>query len=319
MKYMQKTITVLLLLAFSALAFNACDKDDDPDEISELEVYDDLSYFQNSIVDVDSLGTFRYYAYGEPLYPNEPDHLYVGVENIQEAADIFRLWLAPDVKVDESNGKLTCALTDEEGKAQGTVWFTPGEGAEVAEVTASADTKLLHFSRLTFLLNSAWPFNSAKSRWHKFDIIRNVTPKGIKGDLPSEDRVLDWVCIRESGNGVKPMFCAVTKNNGMNCNSPNHTDVKESSYCPGIEKAKAIGSILQKDWDLFKEVFKEAGGDVTYDCWIDHTHSNFWKYWDYIYYGTNNVYGRKSWGDGSVWLLKIDWIDDDKMYDGASI
>ena len=319
MKHIRKTLAALPLLALSALAFYACNKDDDPGEEVELDVFDDLSYFQNSIVDVDSLGTFRYYAYGEPIYENDPEHLYVGVDDIDEAAAIFRQWLAPDVTVTESGGKLSCALTDEGGKAQGTVYFTPGEGANVAEVTASSDTRLLHFSRLTFLLNSAWPFNSAASRWHKFDIIKNVTPKGIKGHLPSEDKILNWVCIRESGNGVKPMFCAVTTNNGMNCNSHDHTEVMTSKYCPGLEKAKNIGDILQKDWDLFKAVFHEAGGDVSYDCWIDHTHSNFWKYWDYIYYGSNKVYGRKSWGDGSVWLLKIDWIDDDQMYDGASI
>nr|MCR5828600.1 hypothetical protein [Bacteroidales bacterium] len=196
-----------------------------------------------------------------------------------------RHWLAPDVIVSESGSKLTCSLTDEEGKAQGAVSFTPGEGADVAVVTASEGTKILYFSKLTFLLNSAWPFNSVQSKWHKFDIIRNVEPWKIEDNLPSEDKRLDWVCIRESGNGVKPMFCAITQNSGMNCNSPNHGEDKRSSFCPSLSTAKNISKILKEDWDLFKAVFKEAGGDLDHDCWIDHEHDSFpWHYWDYIYY-----------------------------------
>ncbi|MCR5828648.1 MAG: hypothetical protein K6G53_09590, partial [Bacteroidales bacterium] len=157
MKYIQKTLTAFLLLAISAVTFSSCNKEDNPSEETLLETYDDLRYFQDCIVNVDSTGAFRYYAYGTPLYEDEPEHLYVGVDNIAQADSIFRTWLAPDVNISESGSKLTCSFTDEEGKAQGAVSFTPGEGADVAVVTASEGTEILYFSKLTFLLNSAWP------------------------------------------------------------------------------------------------------------------------------------------------------------------
>ena len=93
-----------------------------PQEISITD-YDDLDYFQNAIIAVDSAGTMLCRNYGEVLYANEPDHLYIGVKDLTEAETIFRRWIAPDVAlsttIPTTNG-LTCPLTDANGKPQGT-------------------------------------------------------------------------------------------------------------------------------------------------------------------------------------------------------
>ena len=64
-----------------------------PQEISITD-YDDLDYFQNAIIAVDSAGTMLCRNYGEVLYANEPDHLYIGVKDLTEAETIFRRWIA---------------------------------------------------------------------------------------------------------------------------------------------------------------------------------------------------------------------------------
>ena len=139
-------------------------KEKDLEEISITD-YDDLDYFQNAIIAVDSAGTMLCRNYGEVLYANEPDHLYIGVKDLTEAETIFRRWIAPDVELSTTiptTSGLTCPLTDANGKPQGTIYFTPGtERKIVAEVTASSDTPLKHFKKITFLLNAAWPLQTS--------------------------------------------------------------------------------------------------------------------------------------------------------------
>lgn len=124
------------------------------------------------------------------------------METLAEAEEIFREWVAPDMELTASGKNLSSSMTDQEGEPQGTLYFTlSSEGGTVAEVTVSPETKLKHFSRITFLHNSAWGFNSAKSRWHVGDIVRDVKFKDVKGTLDSRDMALNYVCIREDGNG----------------------------------------------------------------------------------------------------------------------
>lgn len=78
--------------------------------------------------------------FGEALDAKDPDHLFIGVDRMEEAKDMFRLWLAPDVEVTEhDDGSLSATLTNILGHEQGTVRLTPGtEENHVAEVTTDA-------------------------------------------------------------------------------------------------------------------------------------------------------------------------------------
>lgn len=87
-----------------------------------MTTFDDLDFFQNCIIRIDSLGQFVERKYGEPLYENDTTHVYIGVENLEEARKLFNLWLAPDVKTTmqtPSTTNVTATLTDEDGKAKG--------------------------------------------------------------------------------------------------------------------------------------------------------------------------------------------------------
>ena len=339
---MKKQYSILWLIAVALVAtftFTACSSDDDDNnsnkesERFESNDYDDLNYFQCAIVNVDSLGNFLCRQYGVPLYDNDTTHLYLGVESLEVAEQVFRKWLAPDIKAETAADKsLTVNLTDEEGKAQGTVFFRPGTGGTVAEVTVSPETKLKHFSQITFMLNSAWPLNSAKSKWHVGDIVRNIhIDEDIEDRFEDGDIPRDWVCVREAGTknigvgfvmGVNPMFCAITK---QSYNIPfylfNSRHIKTSKYCPSLAVAENIREELNKDWDFFAACFDEVGRGKLSDvgCWINYIHGTFVTFTEIYSYQSGSHYGVASaFSDCQPFLLKIDWVPDGEMHDGGT-
>ena len=187
MKSLIKYISVILLVALAAASFQSCKKQETPKTI-EIKTFDDLKYFQNCIIRVDSLGNFMYRAYGEPLNANDTAHLFIGVDSLAQAERFFRQWIAPDVEIKEDHGNLICPLTDKDGNAQGTVYFRPASSSgHIAVVSASDDARLLYFRQITFMHNSVWPLNSPESRWHKFDIVHNLDIS-IKDHLKDEDK-----------------------------------------------------------------------------------------------------------------------------------
>ena len=341
---MKKQYSILWLMAMAVaatLTFTACSDDDDnkaPDRL-ETTTYNDLDYFQRAIVDVDSLGNFHSRQYGMPLYDNDTTHLYIGVETIEVAEKIFRYWLAPDIEaVAAADKSITAILTDEDGKAQGTVFFRPGTAGTVAEVTASPETRFLHFSQVTFLLNSAWPFNSAASKWHVGDVVRNVhLSPDIEKHFKSGDIPRNWVCIREAGTksisllgstqilGVNPMFCAITKQSYNVPISDKWIDaaaIVNSKYCPSLPSADVIKDLLHQDFNFYDACFLDTGNGSPFGdgCWVDYYHTSWLKgFQEAYYYNSGFHYGEnESSTVMKPFLLKIDWVADGNMHDGGT-
>ena len=84
----------IALMAAATMNFSSCKDDengvDTPDnptgQIDSLVTYyDDLEYFQNYFVRTDALGNLRYRSMGVPLYESDSAHLYIGVDNLDEA------------------------------------------------------------------------------------------------------------------------------------------------------------------------------------------------------------------------------------------
>ena len=326
MKHLIKYSSIILLMTLAAASFQSCKKEEKPTTI-EITTFDALKYFQDCIIRVDSLGNFMYRAYGELLNANDTAHLFIGVDSLAQAERFFRQWIAPDVEISEDYGNLICPLTDEDGKPQGTVYFRPtSSNGHIAEVSASDDTHLLYFRKITFMHNSVWPLNSPESRWHKFDIVHNLDIS-IKDHLKDEDKSLNWVCVRESGNGVPPVFCTVTNdayynldNYGEGLENDDHYSIRVSKFCPALGTASSIGNMLQPDWDLFCAVFTEATGNNNLGnaLWVDETHVSWLeRFYSLFFYHNNYTYGEV--GASAQFLLKIDWLNDEDFYDGASI
>lgn len=322
----------LMLLTTATPTFTACSDDDDSKDNNGTEQtdsltakYNDLDIFQEAICNIDSAGQLVRYEVGQVLYESEPQHLFIGVDDIEEAAKMFRTWIAPDVKLPEitaSVGDLTAELTDTLGHAQGTIYFRKGSGTTVAEVTASADAKLKYVDRITFLLSSAWPYNSEALVWRKGDI-RTFRITGKAGEeLEDQDKELPFVLVREGKNGNKPMWVALTKNvytpSGFRWDTDDFEKIRRSDYCPGESKAQIISQIMRSDWNFFKGRFSEAqnlgGGELRDDgsYWYDHRHSSgLINYWDMIMLSNGWTHGGNE--EKEQFLLKIDWIDDDQI------
>jgi hypothetical protein len=284
MTNMNKTNLKNMLLAglfvlAGAAGFTACsDSDDDkgespetpetPTEPKKQIAYDDLAYFQNSIVRVDSLGQFLERYYGEPLYENDTTNVYVGVENLAEAREIFDGIMAPDVKVTTqtpSTTDVTATLTDKDGNVQGEVYFRAGtDGTTIAEITTTAAVR--HFRKVSFIPNSAWPTNVQEGKFVKgvvypMDVRTGYTGEGAFDDHESIYETLNMVCVRAQGNGKAPLLLAIGKEKWCNGDTP-YCYWIQSQLCDIIndQNAKEALKIIQADWDLFVGAFELAGG-----------------------------------------------------------
>lgn len=327
----------IVLTAAAAMLFASCKDDENTDNNpnepeNEIAIYDDLAVFQQAICRLDSAGQLVRYNIGEVLYDNEPQHLYIGVDSIGEAEAYFRSWIAPDVEIaviTPSLHDLSAALTDTLGNPQGTIYFNAGSGSIVAEITASGDAQLEYVDKITFLQNSAWPHNSAAKVWHKGDI-RTFTITGECGDaLNSRDKALNFVLVREAGNGEKPMWCAITNDTYPICGTfrweyDNAKRMTTSAYCPNMDKAKKIATMLQKDWDFFVGKFDEAGSgklSSTESYWTNSQHWNSYlmKYQDVIIYANSYTHGVRTSvnlthpAEYLPFLFVIDWLNDGEI------
>ena len=312
-----KTMLLAGLMTLTGVAgFTACsDSDGDNNngpsggsDSKEEVAFDDLSFFQDCIVRVDSLGQFMSRNYGEPLYENDTTNVYVGVETLEEARQMFDTWMAPDVKVTEqtpSTTNVTVKLTDPEGKPQGEVYFKEGtDGVTIAEVTTTAPVR--HFRKVSFIPNSAWPHNVQEGRFTKGVIyqmsVRTHYKNGhLGGTIESAYENMKMVCIRAQGNGVPPMLLAVGSKKISNDNrtifSKEYTDLISES---DAEKARLI---LQEDWSMFVDVFREAGHGPLLEnewYWINEiTDVGIFRYTKSVNLTHKGESGNFEWWDGA--------------------
>lgn len=323
----------LMLTAITSPTFTACSSDDDDNNNSGgngteqtdslTAMYDDLAIFQKSMCTIDSAGTLVRYEVGVAIQESDPQHRYIGVDNIEEAAKIFATWIAPDVNlapITPTVTDLTAELTDTLGRAQGTIYFRAGSGTTVAEVTASAGTNLKYVNRITFLLNSAWPYNSETLVWHKGDIRKFFITGKARKQLTDKDKELAFVLVREGKNGQTPMWVAVTNDKYGWPNifkKDSFDDIQHSDYCPGMSKAKTISQIMSAEWAFFKSRFAEAqsmGGGELRDggsYWIDNSFIKWLTdYKSVIMLSNSWDHGVRGDEDPEQFLMKIDWLND---------
>ena len=321
------------ILAFAALAMTGCSNDDNeteqPDipERQDVTGFDDLEFFQEYFINVDSLGNFVSRSIGIPLpvYDEDTTHIFIGVEDIEEALTYWSDCLPP---IDEirpllsGNYPYTYTLTDEKGASQGTVTFAPNtEPGFVADITTDLPG-LRHFKKVTFVQNDSWPVNFTEGQYHFGDVRTFTFTYRISWDVyyavdvdTTKTRTMKFVCLREKSRGVKPLYVSITPD--LIC--PDDLDIclLASDYCPGESKAKMIYRLID-DYGFTNaiDLFARTGeGQLKHDeyYWIDD--NSFYLYWEYWY--AIRLYD----GDLDSWeykwkipkkhaLLKIDWLDE---------
>ncbi len=303
-----KFLHTLAALAITAASLTACSSDDDDDnknnqngqnvpESQAITTYDDLNYFQNAIVSIDSLGRFLSRNYGEALYPNDTTHLYIGVETLADAESLFREWVTPTGNVAKAGNDLTYLLTDAEGKAQGTIFFkATATSGILAEVTPSSPSLLKHFRQVTFLSNSSWPYNGDSSdEVYKLGDTRRLTvDHRVSGHTQD---VYTFVCIREKGNGMKAMYFAISPDEYVPKTWTPNDMLYNVAAVPGEAKAKTVATLLQARWDFFANILNNiAGGgklNKNEQYWIDKK--------DVYFYRTDQTAINLSTGEMSGW------------------
>lgn len=314
----------ILLVACKKGSSNNSNGSESP-EVEAVTAYDDLAYFQRTFVDAKvATETTDYYeagetisvafCVGEAIYENDATNLYIGVDNLEEALAYWNACLAPDIaRTTSADNNYNYTLTDMDGKSQGTVSFEAGADGNVAVITPALPN-LQYFEKITFILNSAWPFNSGEARNHLGDIRRFSVP--VAGDVT-------FVCIRERSNGVKPFYAAITKDKFL-ANEESRSQLFETKWCPGGSKALSIYDLLHTDWDFFVAAFEEAGGgklDEEEACWYDD--KDRYPFSEFQHGIKLYVEERKDCQDR--WdtfyrrphkrvLLKVDWLDEDALY-----
>ena len=321
----------LAFMAFATLAMVGCKKDNnDPDvpERQDVTGFDDLEFFQDYFINVDSLGNFVSRSIGIPLpvYDEDTTHIFIGVENMEEALTYLEDCLPPTDEIRplmNGNYPYTYTLTDEKGASQGTVSFAPGtEHGFVADITTDLP-RLKHFKKVTFVQNDSWPVDFTEGQYHFGDVRRIIFSYPVQENYygyPVETiytRDMSFVCLREKGRGVKPLYVSITPDKM----SPNTWEVRNgllvSKYCPGECNTLMIYRILNNfSFSYAMELFARTGeGQLKHDeyYWYDdHTSYVVSYYWRAI---------RLYDGDLDSWeyawrspekhaLLKIDWFDE---------
>ena len=332
---MKKNLFLILLLAVALpFGFSACSSDDDDnngkgteqEEEDDNTASDGLAYFQSAITQEDSNQNLLYYHYGEDLYNNE--HLYIGADTWDECKKTFGYWIPGDkslAKVSEGDDEVKAELRDEQGNTQLTVYLKKGTNASVAEVTVSDESKIRHFTQISFVLNSTWPFNSGDNQWEVGDIVENLTltsSNKVENYLDEKDKTLSFVCIREASNGTKPMFIACTKTDyacGYKTSNPNsHYYVRYSGYAPSSSTAETITSLMKDDWDTIEKALSKADcGEFSgsTDYWIDDKGTGTWYAYQYKS-GTKTGYSK---GTELRFLLCIDDLKDSEVKANSTV
>jgi len=257
---------------------------------------------------------------GVPLYESDTAHLYIGVDDIDEALKYFEYALAPDIAKQTSvSNNYTYTLTDTSGNSQGTVSFVPGSGTSVAEITTDL-AGLKYFNKVIFLQNSAWPYNSGEGKKWKLGDVRILSIIGgrkgcdIVSRLAPADRIpRNWVLIRESGNGVTPLWVTTTISS-YEMNYEVYVNNEVNYNCPNFAKAKEIYQLLHKDWAKYSSVLPHVS-----DVWVGERQSvgTFDKWYRYYYINltTDGTITLRDYKDEKrPYLLQIDWMDDAPGY-----
>ncbi len=293
--------TALMLMAFGMAAFSSCSSDDDDveqiPESGDVVSFNQVKYLQNNIVETDSLGNMVQRVYGTPLNPSDTTELYVGVESIDEASELFKNWLSSDTEVKASTPSATdmqASLKDENGDVKETVYFKAVEGDDeiIAEVTFASKNVFKHFSKLLFIKRAAWPSNSNGT----------FSPYYV-GDMEWHDTYDDgsqrWVCIRAAKQGQAGLLMYISSHHGY------YGIMKASNFAtPSL--AKEASNVIKGNWNMYVTLFREAGRTLESGSyyWI-----NDWKYM----VGSGAIYAIRL-SDGDIDWFDIVWRQPDKHF-----
>ncbi len=270
-----KFYAMLMSMAVGMASFTACSDDDDEkgnetesaQEGGVVTTFDQIDFFQNNIVRIDSFGNMVERINGVKLNAADTTELYIGAESVEAASEIAKSWLSPDAEVSTVAPSLVnwkSELKDEDGNVKATLLFTAIEDSEdkIAEITFDSNV-MKHFSRIVFIKATAWPENASVSPYEVGDIVQFETEEGYRGDdggiYVRSMGMAKWVCIRKAtmGQGGMCMYISSEPYQNQLASAPDRIASKST--------AKTASDILKGNWDYFVNLFKECDRELVSD------------------------------------------------------
>ena len=247
-----------MLMAAAAMPLTSCEKENQEEEQQEeirmpITSYNGLEWLQGSLVVVDEKGELFRRVYGKSLDESLPDIISVPVSDLSAAERLFHSWVAPGKETMSVEGGYDYSLTDDEGKAQGSVSFrtVEGEAGVVARMSVAPGTDLKHISEVQFIDYKFWPENAAYEKveagkiYNIDDYVLSWTEGNFSDDFNTPElKSLPFYCIQGNTDGKEGILVWLSPD------CANKGDIRyhhKTSYYAEDEAFKYLATISETD------------------------------------------------------------------------
>lgn len=246
---MNKTISIILPIwaILSAIVLGSCSHDEPNISQGEDDIFtDEVEYLQNKLVVLDDDGNIKERVFGRVLDESTPQTVSVGVDDFNEAKEIFASLFSPETEISEDS--LKAQFTIGKGRAE----LNQVKGGDGVIGRADFDVPGLKFvSSMNFVLNSAWPENDNVKGYHTLGSQYQYNGWKGKSRLTKGDEPHTFVCIREYRNGIPALLV------GMSNKEYNKPNMLKEERCVTMKDVKIIHQILISNWNYFKAAFND--------------------------------------------------------------
>ena len=275
---------LFLLMAVAVLPLTSCEKEEEPqpedpavdeqhDPTSDADqvkvtAYDGLSWLQGSLVVVNEKGEMVRRVYGKALDESQPDVISVPAIDYAAAEALFLDWVAPGKEATKVEGGYDYALTDAEGKAQGSVSFRAVEDdvRVLARMTVAKGTDLKHISEVNFVDFDQWPENDDIERvevgkiYYREDYVLYWTWGLIDNYFHVRKETLPFYCIQSNTDGKEGILvwlCPDT-NDRMDHQTPtNYRSTGAMDYMSSEYEARKVLRVFENNRPVWDNMLKE--------------------------------------------------------------
>ena len=287
---------LFLLMILAVIPLTSCSNDDDSNAEEErqhdpysdedqvpFDAYDALDWLQGSIVSVDGNNKVIRRINGKPLDESQPTVISIPVNNLAAAQETFLSWVAPDKEVIPVEGGYDYSLTDDEGKAQGSVSFrvVEGEAGVIARMTVGKDTDLKMVTEVNFIDADLWPENDAIPTYvagqrYKF-VCAQYSSSPPLTEMPGADiefsdywtlqnlQEREFYCLQGNDNGKEAILVWLLPDRGGVSQHPSffvQSNYREIDYpvyreLPSTSDAQKVLDIYLADKSVWNKMLKE--------------------------------------------------------------
>ena len=275
---MKKNLFYLfMLMAVAAMPLTSCEKDPQKEEQQEeirmpITSYNGLEWLQGSLVVVDEKGELFRRVYGKSLDESLPDIISVPVSDLSAAERLFHSWVAPGKETMSVEGGYDYSLTDDEGKAQGSVSFrtVEGEAGVVARMSVAPGTDLKHISEVQFIDYKFWPENAAYEKveagkiYNIDDYVLSWTEDFFSDDFNTpEKKSLPFYCIQGNTDGKEGILvwlspdCANKGKIRYHHKTSYYAEDEAFKYLATISEINKVREFYDNNQDFWNKMLKE--------------------------------------------------------------